>query len=111
VVKLFWSCDIAVLILESSSHIMSKRIAMWITSKWSLIHKTFQKKRVVCAGEKLQALELETLFKTLVQSRVSLNTPSLDRCPPFRGSADLRCYMLPQQQAADPCPVDLAMYS
>ncbi|TKW11754.1 hypothetical protein SEVIR_6G253700v4 [Setaria viridis] len=100
--------DIAVSVLESLSHNMSKRIATRSCSKRSLIHKTFQNKRVVCDGEKLQALELEiadleggveTLFKTLVQSRVSLvNTLSLsidvttpspyDWHPPFRGSAD-----------------------
>uniref|UniRef100_A0A0A9DTF1 Uncharacterized protein n=1 Tax=Arundo donax TaxID=35708 RepID=A0A0A9DTF1_ARUDO len=67
--------------------LMSKRFAMQSPSEWSLVHKTFQKRRLVCELEQLLALELEvgdleggveTLFKKLIQNRVSLlNTLSL----------------------------------
>ncbi|XBI37931.1 hypothetical protein VPH35_123119 [Triticum aestivum] len=70
--------EITMSLLESTSSILSKQVEM---PKWSLASKTFQRSKVVCQEEQLQALEhsigdlesgVELLYRRLIQNIVSL---------------------------------------
>jgi hypothetical protein len=73
--------EMAVSLLEIASRLLPKHIAVSNGSRWSLVSKRFQKRRVVCEQVQLQMLErsmadlengVEPLFRRLIQSRVSL---------------------------------------
>ena len=61
--------------------LLPKQVMVTNESRWSLVSKSFQKRRVVCEEAQLQALErsladlengVETLFRRLIESGVSL---------------------------------------
>ncbi|XP_015696002.2 uncharacterized protein LOC102716339 [Oryza brachyantha] len=82
VIKLFAEArEVAVSMLEFSSHLLSKKIGTKVSSKWSVVSKAFQKTTIACKEEQLPEMELaifhlesgvETLFRRLIQTRVSL---------------------------------------
>uniref|UniRef100_A0ACD6A1P1 Uncharacterized protein n=1 Tax=Avena sativa TaxID=4498 RepID=A0ACD6A1P1_AVESA len=101
--------EMAITLFESASYLLPKQITTSNSSKWSLVSKRFQKRKVVCEEDQLQALEcrigdLESgagfLFRRMIQTRVSLlNILSSSRClaalapcdwhPPCKGFANL----------------------
>lgn len=78
--------EATVTMIRSSFELLSTQIATPNSNKWALVSKAFQKKKVTCEEEQLQVQldivdvdsEVQTLFRRLIQSRVSLlNTLSL----------------------------------
>uniref|UniRef100_A0A0D9XPA9 Uncharacterized protein n=1 Tax=Leersia perrieri TaxID=77586 RepID=A0A0D9XPA9_9ORYZ len=72
---------LSVSLLDCTPGLLMKKIGTPSTSKWSLVSKKFQKRKVVCEEEQLQALEriigdleygTEFLFRRLIQTRVFL---------------------------------------
>ncbi|GJN28240.1 hypothetical protein PR202_gb16342 [Eleusine coracana subsp. coracana] len=73
--------ETTVSLLETTSRLLPKQIGSPSASKWSLVSKRFQRRKVVCEELQLRALErsmrdleggVEFLFRRLIQSRVSL---------------------------------------
>lgn len=73
--------ETAVYLLESVSRLLPEQIGSPNASKWSLVSKRFQKRKVVCEERQLRALErsmgdlgdgVGILFRRLIQSRVAL---------------------------------------
>ena len=71
----------AVYLLESMSRLLPEQVGSPNASKWSLVSKRFQKRKVVCEARQLRALErsmgdlgdgVGILFRRLIQSRVAL---------------------------------------
>jgi hypothetical protein len=100
--------EMAVFLLQSALYLLPKQITISNSSKWCLVSKKFQKRKVVYEEDQLHALGCRTgdiengagfLFRRLIQTRVSLlNILSLSIClaalvpcdwhPPFKGFAN-----------------------
>ena len=73
--------ETALSLLESVSRLLPEQIGGPNASKWSLVSKRFQKRKVMCEERQLRALErtmgdlgdgVGILFRRLIQSRVAL---------------------------------------